>query len=213
VLSHVGRNNYVVKNYLKKCTKMIIVYIHGASATGESFNYIREHLKHKDEYMIEYDSNHGFHNNLESMKDQLKDFNDIFFVCHSLGGIYALHLSEYLGDKVLGACTISTPYGGAESADFAKYFLPFNRLLRDIGPLSEPMSRARKIDIKHPWTNIVTTSGNSPWIISENDGVVTVKSMKYRTDMNLIEVDINHYEVVLSPITINIIKDKLKEIK
>jgi pimeloyl-ACP methyl ester carboxylesterase len=147
------------------------------------------------------------------MKDQLKDFNDIFFVCHSLGGIYALHLSEYLGDKVLGACTISTPYGGAESADFAKYFLPFNRLLRDIGPLSEPMSRARKIDIKHPWTNIVTTSGNSPWIISENDGVVTVKSMKYRTDMNLIEVDINHYEVVLSPITINIIKDKLKEIK
>jgi hypothetical protein len=75
------------------------------------------------------------------------------------------------------------------------------------------MSRARKIDIKHPWTNIVTTSGNSPWIIHDNDGVVTVKSMKCRTDMNLIEVDINHYEVVLSPITINIIKDKLKEIK
>ena len=73
---------------------MKIVYIHGASATGDSFNYIRQHLKHKDEYIIEYDSKHGFHNNLESMKEQLKDFNDMFFVCHSLGGIYALHLSE-----------------------------------------------------------------------------------------------------------------------
>lgn len=192
---------------------MKIVYIHGASATGESFNYLRQHLKHKDEYVVEYDSDDGFSHNLYSMKEQLRDFKDVFFVCHSLGGIYALHLSEYMSDRVVGACTISTPYGGAESADFAKYFLPFSRLLRDIGPRSIPMSDARKINIKHPWTNIVTTRGNSPWIIHDNDGVVTVKSMKCRKDMNFIEVDINHYEVVLSPITVNIIKDKLKEIK
>lgn len=192
---------------------MKIVYIHGASATGDSFNYIRQHLKHKDEYVVEYDSDDGFSNNLISMKNQLKDFKDIFFICHSLGGIYALHLSEYMSDQVKGACTISTPYGGAESADFAKYFLPFSRLLRDIGPRSEPMTSASQIKIKHPWTNIVTTRGNSPWIIHDNDGVVTVKSMKCRTDMNFIEVDINHYEVVLSSITVNIIKDKIKELK
>lgn len=192
---------------------MKLVYIHGASATSESFNYIRQHLKHKDEYVVEYDSDNGFHNNLELMKEQLKDFENIFFVCHSLGGIYALHLTEYLGDRVLGACTISTPYGGAENADFAKYFLPFSRLLRDIGPRSEPMRMAEKIKLNHPWTNIVTTRGNSPWIIHDNDGVVTVKSMKCRDDMSFIEVDINHYEVVLSPETVKIIKDKIREIK
>jgi hypothetical protein len=77
---------------------MIIVYIHGASATGESFNYIREHLKHKDEYMIEYGSNHGFHNNLESMKDQLMIMflngkNFIFVqVYYLLFLVYALNL-------------------------------------------------------------------------------------------------------------------------
>lgn len=192
---------------------MKIVYIHGASATSDSFNYIRQHLGILDEHMIEYNSDNGFHNNLESMKHQLKDFEDIFFICHSLGGIYALHLTEYLDDRVVGACTISTPYGGAESADYTKYFLPFSRLLRDIGPRSEPIRVASNIKLSCPWTNIVTTRGSSPWIIHDNDGVVTVKSMKCRDDMNLVELDINHYEVVLSPDTVNIIKEKLKEIK
>jgi pimeloyl-ACP methyl ester carboxylesterase len=192
---------------------MKIVYIHGASATSDSFNYIRQHLRLRDEHMIEYDSDNGFHNNLESMKDQLKDFKDIFFVCHSLGGIYALHLTEYLNDRVAGACTISTPYGGAESADYTKYFLPFSRLLRDIGPRSDPIRIASNIKLKCPWTNIVTTRGSSPWIIHDNDGVVTVKSMKCRDDMDIVELDINHYEVVLSPDTVKIIKEKIKEIK
>lgn len=192
---------------------MKIVYIHGASATSDSFNYIRQHLRLRNEHIIEYNSDNGFHNNLEFMKHELKDFKDIFFICHSLGGIYALHLTEYLDDRVVGACTISTPYGGAESADYTKYFLPFSRLLRDIGPRSEPIRVASNIKLNCPWTNIVTTRGSSPWIIHDNDGVVTVKSMKCRDDMEFIELDINHYEVVLSPDTVKIIKEKLKEIK
>jgi pimeloyl-ACP methyl ester carboxylesterase len=192
---------------------MKIVYIHGASATSDSFNYIRQHLGMQDEYIIEYDSDNGFHNNLECMKHQLKDLKDIFFVCHSLGGIYALHLTEYLNERVVGACTISTPYGGAESADYTKYFLPFSRLLRDIGPRSDPIRVANNIKLSCPWTNIVTIRGSSPWIIHDNDGVVTVKSMKCRDDMDFVELDINHYEVVLSPDTVKIIKEKIKEIK
>lgn len=192
---------------------MNIVYIHGASATGDSFNFIRSHIKHPNETIIEYDSQNGFANNLEDMKKLLQDKNDMVFVCHSLGGIYALHLANTFPDQTRGAITLSTPYGGAESAEYAKYFLPFSRLLRDIGPNSWPMKEANAIKIQHPWKNVVTTRGDSPWIVQANDGVVTIASMSHRKDMELEELYINHYEVVMSPKTVDIVKNFIYNLK
>ena len=192
---------------------MHLVYIHGASATGDSFNYIRSHITDCSETIIEYNSNNGFDRNLQDMKQQLCGTNSMMFVCHSLGGIYALHLADAFPDRVCGAVTMSTPYGGAESADYAKYFLPFNRLLRDIGPASAPVKSASRIQIQHPWLNIVTTRGDSPWIMQPNDGVVTVSSMRHRSEMQFEELYINHYEVVMSPKTVDIIKEFVYNIK
>ena len=189
---------------------MLLVYIHGASATSESFNYVREHIKGHEDLVINYDSRNGFEKNLADMMYQLSNYHSIFFVCHSLGGIYALHLANAMPEQVLGAVTLSTPYGGAEIADVAKYFMPYSRLLKDIGPSSWAMRQADKIEIHHPWTNIVTVKGNSPWVPSPNDGVVTVASQKHHNEgMELIEIDYNHYEVVLSDRVINIIKERL----
>ena len=188
---------------------MTIVYIHGASATSESFSRIRDHIQ-KPDITIDYDSSNGFVNNLKNMKAHLEDVEKIFFVAHSLGGIYALHLADYFQHKVLGAVTLSTPYGGSREADFARYFLPFSRLMRDIGPMSEPMTRVR--DLRFPtgkWTNVVTTKGQSPWIKEPNDGVVTIRSMRHREDFELVEVPFNHYEVVLSNHVVDIILDRI----
>jgi pimeloyl-ACP methyl ester carboxylesterase len=71
---------------------MTLVYIHGASATSESFNYIRRKLGKGID--INYDSRNGFENNLLDMQVQLKDYNDLVFIAHSLGGIYSLHLAN-----------------------------------------------------------------------------------------------------------------------
>ncbi len=185
---------------------MNLVYIHGASATSESFNYIRSKLG--DGIDINYDSRNGFENNLEEMKSRLESVNDIFFVAHSLGGIYALHLANYMPKQVKGAVTLSTPYGGAEVADYVQYFLPFSRLMRDIGPSSWSMRQANKIKIQHPWTNVVTVRGQSPFMLAPNDGVVTIASMKHHADMELIEVELNHYEVVLNDEVIDIIRKR-----
>ena len=188
---------------------MNIVYIHGASATSESFNYIRAHIGGK-EILINYDSHNGFKNNLNDMLEVLQDIDDIFFIAHSLGGIYALHIANEIPNQVLGAVTMSTPYGGAEVADYAKYFLPFNRLLKDIGPMSWPMRQADNIEIHHPWTNVVTTKGNAPWIHGANDGVVTITSQRHHDQgMELIEIDYNHYEVVLNDAVVKIIKKRM----
>jgi pimeloyl-ACP methyl ester carboxylesterase len=191
---------------------MTLVYIHGASATSESFNYIRSKIGGKD-MTVNYDSRNGFENNLAAIKEQIGTTKDVFFVAHSLGGIYALHLANAIPKQVLGAVTLSTPYGGAEVADFAKFFLPFSRLMRDIGPSSWAMKQADKIKIQHPWCNVVTVRGQSPFIAEANDGVVTIASMKHHADMELVEVDYNHYEVVLSDQIVDIIKERIKKFK
>lgn len=191
---------------------MLLVYIHGASATSESFNYIRKHVVGHEDLVINYDSRNGFEKNLADMRYQLSNYHSIFFICHSLGGVYALHLADELGDRILGAVTLSTPYGGAEVADVAKYFLPYSRLLKDIGPSSWAMKHAAQADIPPQWTNVVTVKGTSPWVPAPNDGVVTVASQKTRADtMELIELDYNHYEVVLSDRTVNIINERIEK--
>ena len=188
---------------------MKLVYIHGASATSESFNYIRSKLG--EGIAVNYDSRNGFENNLEAIKEQIGKTKNVFFIAHSLGGIYALHLANAIPKQVIGAVTLSTPYGGAEVADVAKYFLPFSRLMRDIGPSSWVMKQANKIKIQHPWTNVVTVRGQSPFMAEANDGVVTIASMKHHADMELVEVDYNHYEVVLSDQIVDIIKERIKK--
>jgi pimeloyl-ACP methyl ester carboxylesterase len=190
---------------------MKIVYIHGASATSESFNYIRSKLGKGID--VNYDSRNGFENNLAAIKEQIGDTTDVVFIAHSLGGIYSLHLANAIPDQVLGAITLSTPYGGAEVAEFAKFFLPFSRLMRDIGPSSWVMRQADKIKIQHPWTNVVTVKGQSPFMHEPNDGVVTIASQKHHADMELVEVDYNHYEVVLAEPVIKIIKERLNKFK
>ena len=190
---------------------MKLVYIHGANATSESFNYIRDKLGQGID--INYDSRNGFENNLKDMLAQLKDVKDLAFVAHSLGGIYSLHIANTLPNNVSGAVTISTPYGGAEVADYVQYFLPFSRLMRDIGPSSWAMRQADKIKIQHPWTNIVTVKGQSAFMHEPNDGVVTIASQKHHDDMELVEVEYNHYEVVLSDKVIDIIKKRIKNFK
>jgi pimeloyl-ACP methyl ester carboxylesterase len=188
---------------------MNLVYIHGANATSESFNYIRNKIGSGID--INYDSRNGFENNLKDMLLHLKDVKDIAFVAHSLGGIYALHIANAIPNQVLGAVTISTPYGGAEVADYAKYFLPFSRLMRDIGPSSWVMKQANKIKIQHPWTNIVTVKGQSAFMTEPNDGVVSITSQRHHADMELIEIEYNHYEVVLSEQVITIIQERTKK--
>lgn len=160
--------------------------------------------------MLEYKSENGFENNLNLMKGQLDDADRLFFVSHSLGGIYSLHLANYYKETTKGGISLSTPYGGSKEADYAKYFLPFSRLMRDIGPMSKPVAVAKKLPAPPNWTQVVTTVGQSPWITEPNDGVVTVESMKFRKDFELVEVPLNHYEVVISDQVVEIVLDRIK---
>ena len=77
----------------------MIVYIHGASATAESFTHIRQFVRdtfEEEDIALEYNSADGFDHNLKHMKGQLDDADRLFFISHSLGGIYAVSVSAPL---------------------------------------------------------------------------------------------------------------------
>lgn len=188
---------------------MSLVYIHGANATSNSFNYLRPLLGNGT--CLSYDSRNGFKNNLERMVSELDGHDDITFVAHSLGGVYALHLADLMPDKVRRGISMSTPYGGHHVYLIARLLMPFEQLLHDIGPNSWPISHLGQIALRWPWTNIVTVKGNVPWLHGTNDGVVTLDSQMTRADMELIEVPLNHYEVTLSSAVADIIKQRLAD--
>jgi pimeloyl-ACP methyl ester carboxylesterase len=192
---------------------MNLVYIHGHAASMKCFSFIRKHLGHSKEIFLEYDSNDGFADNYAAMLERLKNVEEVFFIAHSIGGIYALHLAHALGNRVFGAVTLSTPYGGSTEAGFMQFFSAFHPILRDVHPYSRPISDGNNLPILHPWTAVVTTAGHYPFTIEPNDGVVTLKSMRHRKDLKVIELPINHYQVLRSEQAVDIIRDAIRREK
>jgi pimeloyl-ACP methyl ester carboxylesterase len=190
--------------------KPTLVYIHGATATSVSFSYIRNHF-FQTEVLLNYDCSRGFYRNLAEMRQQLAGKDNLFFIAHSLGGIYALHLANEFKDQTVGGVTLSTPYGGSNEAAYLKILFPFSRLLKEVTPCAGPITDLKSMEVPELWANVVTDKSNGLWRTEPNDGVVTQASMRHRTDMELIDLNVNHYEVVNSPNTIDIIAERIKK--
>ena len=187
-----------------------LVFIHGNKSTKASFNFISSHLNdnsHRKIY-LSYNSDNGFYNNLDGMKDSLQGINDIFFITHSLGGIYALHLSEYFEGKVEGCVSIAAPFGGSDAATTLGLFFP-DQVFRDIGPYSSPIIKGASVRLNIPWTAIVTISGNSSMMKQANDGILTTDSMSSRKDVLYDYQSFNHSEILMSNQVITTIKHSI----
>lgn len=195
-----------VDNEIEDIKRPTIIMIHGANATSRSFTYFKSQMPNWNIVTVDYNSNDGFYYNLERMIEQTKKLGPLFVVAHSLGGVYALHMIPHLDIKQV--VTVSTPFAGSTIADWARYMIPSYQLFKDIGTKSQPIVQARDIEVTIPWTQVVTTQGAVPWVKGDNDGVVTIKSMNCRNDMENIYVNENHYEILASDFVIELIKQK-----
>ena len=190
---------------------LAVIWIHGANQSGLSFQYLRSLTRFKNELVVEYDTSNKFFNNLEILSKKITQIRSPYFVIgHSLGGLYALHLTKHV--DVAGAVSISTPFAGSWTADWARFFVPTYQLFRDVGRRSIPVKESQGINLKVEWTQIVSTKGNVPYHGGQNDGVCTIKSMKSRKDMELIEVPHTHFEVMCSDLVAEIILERYKKI-
>ena len=188
-----------------------VIWIHGANQSGLSFQYLRSLTRFKNELVVEYDTSNKFHNNLEMLSKEINQVRGPYFIIgHSLGGLYALHLTKHV--EIAGAVSISTPFAGSWTADWARFFVPTYQLFREVGRRSIPIKESKDIHLEVDWTQIVSTKGNVPYHGGKNDGVCTVKSMKSRKDMELIEVPHTHFEVMCSDLVAEIILNRYKKI-
>lgn len=187
-----------------------VCLIHGHGASTDSFNFLRSELD-AEFIALEYDSKNGFAVNLADMVSRLEDEPRVFFVAHSLGGLYALHLADQLGDRAVGAVTMATPFGGSEVALALNMFCP-SQIYKDIHATSSPVTQGRGIKPHGSWTAIVTTKGHSNLMAAANDGVVTLNSMYDRKGARFVEVESTHGEVVQSRRSVEIIRAALLEV-
>ena len=187
---------------------MKFVYIHGATASERSFAFIQKSINAKDPIFLNYEKDGTASGNLSEMIEQLNSHKDDYFiVSHSLGGIYAVYLQKEI-QKIKGVVSLATPFNGSEIATWGAMLNPNYQLFRDITPHSHFIKDSRKIPITVPRLQVVTTTGDVPWIMGANDGIVTRTSMICRDDVETEEVDRNHYEIVLSKRVVDIIKKR-----
>jgi pimeloyl-ACP methyl ester carboxylesterase len=186
-----------------------VIWIHGANQTSLSFQYLRQQTEFTKEIFVNYSSMNRFSDNLQMITEEVQGRGPHFVIGHSLGGLYALHLTQYI--RVLGGVSISTPFAGSSTADWAKYIVPNYPLFRDIGRKADPVRQAQEIKLDIPWTQIVSLDGQVPYHGGPNDGVVTIDSMKSRKDMEHIEVNHTHYETMCSDDVANILINKYKD--
>ena len=187
-----------------------VIWLHGANQSSLSFKYLQTKTQFNKEIMINYSSMNKFYDNLDMITEQCQNRGPHFVVGHSMGGLYALHLTKYL--RIVGGVSISTPFRGSSTADWAKYVVPSYPLFKDIGRKSDPIKKANEIKLDIPWTQIVSTKGSVPYHNGHNDGVVTLASMSHRTDMTHIELAHTHYETMVSDRVAEIILEKYKNV-
>ena len=161
--------------------------------------------------VVEYDTSHKFQDNSKMLSKEINQVKGPYFIIgHSLGGLYALHLTKHL--DIAAAVTISTPFAGSWTADWARFFVPTYQLFRDVGRRSIPIKDSQNIKLKVGWTQIVSTKGDVPYHGGQNDGVCTIKSMTSRKAMELIEGPHTHFEVLCSDLVVKIILDRYKKV-
>ena len=205
------RNLFNSPNYKGQDNEDInVIWLHGANQTSLSFRYLQTKTQFSKEIMINYSSMTRFYDNLDMITEQCQNKGPHFVVGHSMGGLYALHFATYL--RVIGGVSISTPFRGSSTADWAKYIVPSYPLFKDIGRKSDPIKQANEIELDIPWTQIVSTTGSVPYHNGPNDGVVTLASMTHRTDMELVEVPHTHYETMCADSVSEIIKDRYERV-
>lgn len=176
-------------------TMPTIVLIHGAHQSSVSFEYMRHALPGFQYINIEWSPTGGFHNNLDEMISAIKPLGPVYLIGHSMGGIYAAHLSQHI--HCIGGAAIASPWGGSRHADWFNMLMPYI-LYKEVGTRSPVILKAREFDLPGRWINFVSTKGNIPGMKKPNDCVLTLESMTARSNLKTKYIEATHYEIMLS---------------
>jgi pimeloyl-ACP methyl ester carboxylesterase len=183
-----------------------VVYIHGAFSSGVSFQRIMEALPKHEMITPQYDVKQSLGDIIDAVNDLIIELDsDVHIVSHSLGGIVGVGVA-HINDRVKSVLTMSTPFGGSRLANTLRWFNTHElyRSLASNNPILTAISRKPlECDLK----SIITTVGNNPMMFEKNDGVVSLKSQTALQYGEKVAIPLNHFEVLLSNETVNLVKN------
>lgn len=183
-----------------------VVYLHGLNSTHSSFSYIIKGLPEHHAHLINYQSHQPLSDSIDQVLKQLPKGETFTFIGHSLGGVIATLIAADNVERVDRLVTISSPFNGSRAASTLRWIPGCLPVINDIVPRSALISRLGELELKVPTISIISTGGHLPTSPEPNDSVVSVSSQKALRFGKKIEVKANHFEVLLSDVTVNHIR-------
>lgn len=188
---------------------MELVFIHGANGSAQVWNYLSSQLTDYAKTFIEYNSFNEFDVNLADQVNTLLNKKNLFFIGHSMGGIYAYYLQSIFFRQSLGGITMSAPYGGSGLSNTMKLLFPWYDypLWVDTAIHSPLIERMKELPTPKNWHQIVSTTDRTFFPLEPNDGLITKSSQMALKGINYIPLNDSHYECVQSPKVAEIINN------
>lgn len=203
----------------------LIIYVHGALSTKNSWNYIRQKFAEKlgdgekpQEEFIRYDLNREVSPEIVSkMVDKVQklvlksNVDKLVFIGHSFGGVLSVaaarELQTFLDSNKVKTriITLSAPFAGNEVASLLRLFRPGSMFFKNVGTHTEFIKNFKTRPLPYKTHIFVTTEGGADWMPQANDGVVTVESQTWFNDDPLAthqEAKVNHFEILLSDLVV-----------
>jgi pimeloyl-ACP methyl ester carboxylesterase len=187
-----------------------IIFIHGLNSSHLSFNYMIQNYSENGS-TANYLSRQPLHLSIEEVLKQIPKKEPVILVGHSLGGVIAMNIAHLRLRNIKKVVTISSPLGGSKGAIYAQWVLRSLEVLRDLVPSSAYIKPLSNLPAPCPVLSIYSTSGSLPTAFEPNDSVVTVASQRALLHARQVEVRANHFEVLMHPGTIKLVKDFVSE--
>lgn len=195
-----------------------VIYIHGANADPDNFNYytlkLPEHRFIAPSYSMDEDP-YDLVEILRIRKEREFGQEPVYLVGHSFGGLLAAWYASVYPNNVKHIVTIATPWQGTPVARIFGYFWRNSQMFQNTRPGAEVLQLLQEKTFNGKHTNIVCTAGSNPVAGlggKANDGMITCDSQsatppKFKNSEN-ITIEAGHSSVLLN----NTVTDTLEKI-
>lgn len=187
-----------------------IWYIHGANCSSLSFAHFEKFLPKHNIHHIEYEPTNTISELLTQVSEALPIDKPISIIGHSLGGVLAVLISQHkqsVNFNIQKIVTLASPFGGSRAANILKWIHPEHKFLHDLSQYSDIIMTLQNKGAIVPTLNIISTAGSLPIMREPNDGIVSVASQRALDGAEKCELDVNHFEILLSSESIKLTKE------
>ena len=184
-----------------------IAYIHGLNSSPLSFKYLSQQLPEHTAHLISYKSHQSLGASLIEVLQQLPIDQKLTLVGHSLGGVIAALIASEFPCLVDQLVAISSPFQGSRAASTLRWIPGSMRVFSDIMPHAPLIARCSSLQLDIPTLSIITTGGHLNTSPEPNDSVISLSSQRGLRFGQQIEVNANHFEVLMSDRAVHIIKN------